>query len=85
MELPLARYDIAEYLAVSVETVSRAITALQQRAVITLIGTRTVKILYREALEDRSADRFTGTQALIDSDWIGCDLALSGIRGWRDA
>ena len=62
VELPVTRYDIAEYLAVSVETVSRAITDLQQRAIITLIGTRTVKILNRGALEDGSADRFNGTR-----------------------
>jgi len=58
VELPVTRYDIAEYLAVSVETVCRAITYLQQRGVITVVGTRTVKILDRGALEDRAADRF---------------------------
>jgi CRP/FNR family nitrogen fixation transcriptional regulator len=62
VELPVTRYDIAEYLAVSVETVSRAITDLQQRAIITLIGTRTAKILNRGALEDRSAGRFNGAR-----------------------
>jgi CRP/FNR family transcriptional regulator, nitrogen fixation regulation protein len=58
VELPVTRYDIAEYLAVSVETVCRAITYLQQHGVITLAGTRTVKILNRGALEDHAADRF---------------------------
>jgi CRP/FNR family nitrogen fixation transcriptional regulator len=53
VELPVTRYDIAEYLAVSVETVCRAITDLQQRGVITLAGKRTIKILNRGALEDR--------------------------------
>lgn len=52
VELPVTRYDIAEYLAISVETVCRAITDLQQRGVITLAGKRTVKILNRGALED---------------------------------
>jgi CRP/FNR family transcriptional regulator, nitrogen fixation regulation protein len=55
VELPVTRYDIAEYLAVSVETVCRAITDLQQRGVITLAGKRTVKILNRGALEERAA------------------------------
>src|ERR1700692_4353598 len=41
VELPVTRYDIAEYLAVSVETVCRAMTDLQQRGVITLAGKRT--------------------------------------------
>jgi CRP/FNR family nitrogen fixation transcriptional regulator len=51
--LPVSRYDIAEYLAVSVETVCRSLTDLRQRGVITLAGKRTIKILNRSALEDR--------------------------------
>jgi CRP/FNR family nitrogen fixation transcriptional regulator len=57
VELPVSRYDIADYLAVSVETVCRAITDLQHRGVIALAGTRTVKILNRSALEDRFGER----------------------------
>jgi CRP/FNR family nitrogen fixation transcriptional regulator len=57
VELPVTRYDIAEYLAVSVETVCRAITDLQRRGVIALAGKRTVKILNRGALEDRAGAR----------------------------
>jgi hypothetical protein len=38
VELPVSRYDIADYLAVSVETVCRSITDLQHRGVITLAG-----------------------------------------------
>jgi CRP/FNR family nitrogen fixation transcriptional regulator len=53
VELPVSRYDIADYLAVSVETVCRAITDLQHRGVIALADKRTVKILNRGALEDR--------------------------------
>jgi CRP/FNR family nitrogen fixation transcriptional regulator len=53
VELPVSRYDIADYLAVSVETVCRSITDLQQRGVISLAGKRTIKILNRGALEDR--------------------------------
>jgi CRP/FNR family nitrogen fixation transcriptional regulator len=56
VELPVSRYDIADYLTVSVETVCRSITDLQQRGVITLAGKRTVKILNRGALEDRSGE-----------------------------
>ncbi|MDB5609559.1 MAG: family transcriptional regulator, nitrogen fixation regulation protein [Bradyrhizobium sp.] len=63
VELPVTRYDIAEYLAVSVETVCRAITDLQQRGVITLAGKRTVKILNRGALEDRAGERFNGSRS----------------------
>ena len=48
--LPMSRYDIADYLAVSVETVSRALTDLKQRGVIKLSGTRIVRIVDRDAL-----------------------------------
>jgi CRP/FNR family nitrogen fixation transcriptional regulator len=64
VELPVTRYDIAEYLAVSVETVCRAITDLQHRGVITLAGKRTVKILNRSALEDRAGERLNGSRSV---------------------
>jgi CRP/FNR family transcriptional regulator, nitrogen fixation regulation protein len=51
--LPISRYDIAEYLAVSVETVSRSITDLKHRGLIQMSGTRMVTILDRDALEER--------------------------------
>lgn len=50
--LPMSRYDIAEYLAVSVETVSRSLTDLRHRGLIEMSGTRTVKIVDRDALEE---------------------------------
>jgi CRP/FNR family nitrogen fixation transcriptional regulator len=50
--LPMSRYDIADYLAVSVETVSRALTDLKHRGVIKLCGTRIVRIVDRDALEE---------------------------------
>ena len=58
--LPVSRYDIADYLAVSVETVCRSFTYLQQRGAIALAGKRTVKILNRSALEDRVAESSLG-------------------------
>src|SRR6202047_1450560 len=54
--LPVSRYDIADYLAVSVETVCRSLTDLRQRGVITLAGKRTHKILNPGALWDRSGE-----------------------------
>lgn len=51
--LPVSRYDIADYLAISVETVCRALTDLKQRGVITFAGKRTIKIVNRSVLEDR--------------------------------
>jgi CRP-like cAMP-binding protein len=50
--LPVSRYDIADYLAVSPETVSRALSDLKQRGLIRLIGTRVIQIIDREALGD---------------------------------
>jgi CRP-like cAMP-binding protein len=36
--LPMSRYDIADYLAISVETVSRALTELKRRGIIPHLG-----------------------------------------------
>jgi CRP-like cAMP-binding protein len=52
VRLPVSRYDIADCLAVSVETVSRSLTDLKHRGVIALPGTRIVKIVDRDALAE---------------------------------
>ena len=49
--LPMSRYDIADYLAISVETVSRAVTDLKQRNAISLAGSRHLRILDHVALD----------------------------------
>jgi DNA-binding transcriptional regulator YhcF (GntR family) len=54
--LPISREDIADYLALSVETVSRSLTQLKRRGVIRLLGTRRIRIIDRDAIEE--ADRF---------------------------
>jgi CRP-like cAMP-binding protein len=54
--LPLSRYDIADYLAISVETVSRALTDLKQRGLIKFVGTRLVKIIDQDALDGGDRD-----------------------------
>ena len=51
LQLPLSRYDIADYLGISVETVSRALSDLVRRGCIQLTGPRGVRILDRDALE----------------------------------
>jgi CRP/FNR family nitrogen fixation transcriptional regulator len=56
--LPMSRYDIADYLGMAVETVSRALTELRARRTISLRGVRRVQICDRAALEDL-ADRLT--------------------------
>jgi CRP/FNR family nitrogen fixation transcriptional regulator len=48
--LPMSRYDIADYLALSVETVSRAMTQLQHCGTITLLGRRCIRIADNRAL-----------------------------------
>jgi CRP/FNR family transcriptional regulator, nitrogen fixation regulation protein len=62
--LPMSRYDIADYLAIAVETVSRALTELRGRGVISLGGVRRVRICHRPALEGI-------VQRPTDTSWIG--------------
>jgi CRP-like cAMP-binding protein len=69
--LPISREDIADYLALSVETVSRSLTQLKCRGVIRLLGTRRMKIVDRDAIEE--ADRFT-----LDEDSRFSDGWLNG-------
>jgi CRP-like cAMP-binding protein len=63
--LPISRYDIADYLAISVETVSRSLTYLRQCGVIALTGARQVRIIDREALDEgKSAGPWTSPEML---------------------
>ena len=52
VDLPISRYDIADYLGLSVETVSRSLTSLKNHGLIALSGPRSVRILDRDALEE---------------------------------
>jgi CRP/FNR family transcriptional regulator, nitrogen fixation regulation protein len=54
--LPMSRYDIADYLALSAETVSRSLTSLKRRAAIRLMGSHRVRIVDRSALQEWSND-----------------------------
>ena len=49
--LPISRYDIGDYLAISSETVCRSMTELKQRGAIVLQGPREVRLVDRCALE----------------------------------
>jgi CRP/FNR family transcriptional regulator, nitrogen fixation regulation protein len=49
--LPMSRYDIADYLAIAVETVSRSLTTLRSEQVIAFLDTRHFRIVNRGALE----------------------------------
>jgi CRP-like cAMP-binding protein len=60
--LPMSRYDIADYLALSVETVSRALTELRRRGAIRLLNTHRILILDHQGLEsDAGAGRRAAT------------------------
>jgi CRP/FNR family transcriptional regulator, nitrogen fixation regulation protein len=79
--LPLSREDIADYLALSVETVSRSLTQLRRRGVIRMTGTRQITILDRNALakgenqvgmlESRRIDQNVGYGHCTTPDWPG--------------
>jgi CRP-like cAMP-binding protein len=52
LRLAISRYDIADYLAISTETVSRAFSALHRSALIEMISPQHIRILDREGLEE---------------------------------
>jgi CRP/FNR family transcriptional regulator, nitrogen fixation regulation protein len=49
--LPISRGDMADFLAISVETVSRSLSGLKHRGLIRFISTRQLNILDRETIE----------------------------------
>jgi len=51
IQLPMTRSDIADYLGLTTETVSRSFTHLRQKGWISLEGAGTVNILDRDMLE----------------------------------
>lgn len=51
IELPMSRLDIADYLGLTIETISRAFTKLRHQGVIELPTLRSVNILKRQALK----------------------------------
>lgn len=52
MVLPISRYDIADYLAISAETVSRSISSLRLLGLINLAEPRRVRIMNSSVLRD---------------------------------
>jgi CRP-like cAMP-binding protein len=50
VELPMCRQDIADYIGLTIETVSRMLADLEQRGAISLPNTRRVILRNREAL-----------------------------------
>ncbi|MEL6620832.1 MAG: helix-turn-helix domain-containing protein [Pseudomonadota bacterium] len=55
IDLPMCRGDIADFLGLTTETVSRAFTALRKADVIALDGAQTIIVLQPDVLEDMAA------------------------------
>jgi CRP/FNR family nitrogen fixation transcriptional regulator len=72
--LPTSRYDIAEYLGLSVETVSRALTDLQDRGLISLAGPRRVRIVDRHGLDGGMRP----ATADVQTDAVPCGHSADG-------
>jgi CRP/FNR family nitrogen fixation transcriptional regulator len=53
-ELPMSRMDIADYLGLTIETVSRVFTKLKEKGVIRLVSLRCVEIVKWQALREMS-------------------------------
>ena len=60
--LPMSRYDIADYLAMAPETVSRALTNLREGGVIRFDSVRCLQIRDRESLEKFRESPMSGTR-----------------------
>jgi CRP/FNR family nitrogen fixation transcriptional regulator len=57
VELPMKRQDIADYLGLTIETISRILTALEKRAAIEILPRRGVVVLSHSSLQTVMADR----------------------------
>jgi len=55
VELPMSRLDIADYLGLTIETVSRVFSKLRLKGVIRLISLRNVEIVKLQTLQDMAA------------------------------
>lgn len=55
IELPMSRTDIADYLGLTIETVSRVLSKLRRKGIIRLPALRSVEIAKRTTLEDMAA------------------------------
>ena len=51
INLPMSRSDIADYLGLRIETVSRELSALKASRLIRLTTTQTVRLVERDRLE----------------------------------
>jgi CRP-like cAMP-binding protein len=56
IELPMSRYDIADHLGLTAETVSRVLSRFRKCGIIADQGLHCVRLLDRSALEDQAGD-----------------------------
>ncbi len=56
IHLPMTRGDIADYLGMVIETVSRTLTQLKENGVISMQSVNSIKLLDRDALEEARGD-----------------------------
>jgi CRP/FNR family nitrogen fixation transcriptional regulator len=80
--LPMSRYDIADYLALSVETVSRALTKLREERAIRFVDKHRISILDRELLES-GPDRHVGEKNIKNISTAGLRLTAVKARHLR--
>lgn len=52
VELPMSRQDMADYLGLTIETVSRTLSQMEREGLIAIPNARQIRLLRREALED---------------------------------
>lgn len=55
VRLPMSRMDIADYLGLTIETVSRVFSKFKQKGIIRLPGLRSAEIIKWQALQDMAA------------------------------
>ncbi|EGF90040.1 nitrogen fixation regulation protein fixK [Asticcacaulis biprosthecium C19] len=55
INLPMSRTDIADYLGLTIETVSRVLTRLKEARILRLTSSRELQVLRWDALEDLTA------------------------------
>jgi CRP/FNR family nitrogen fixation transcriptional regulator len=77
--LPMSRHDIADYLAMAVETVSRVLTSLRDMGAIQFYGCRCVRIRDRCLLEGALESRKKRSPALVSA--ISVDRASTARVG----
>jgi CRP-like cAMP-binding protein len=78
--LPMSRYDIADYVALAVETLCRTLTALRARGAIAFPDARRIRICDRRVLESISHDAHQGMRTPACRDSLTLDTRTLATR-----